>query len=432
MNFSQTPRSQRVFTSDVKIKGIQTFSLTAFALLLVGSLLSSCKENISTIGSDYVNDSVFRGTAALTDASVLRFSSQFKPTVAAEGRTFNLNLGSPYLFVGNVPSEGLSAWSVIKVPFIQDSVGRILDDSLVLHMSNPFYYGSGSASTLLEFDVYVSSTVTDSAASLSQSDLSGTPVAHYSGLLDVDSTRKIVLQLDTARVFPLLRTAQLSLVIVPTANMSSIRAFASADNGSASLNPTLQLTIATATGSYSTVRYPDFDYHFVTESASVPAGMFELRGSRALRERIVIDTKQLRAQLALNPFVTINSGTLEFTADPLQHTFSKTPADSSLPALIYRDSLTADSIGVLASYGAHASTDANVIVYQIRTTVEYAIRHGLDSIVFELRTGYGTRSYGGTAMFAEDYNVDRWMFYAQDAIDQTKRPTLRLTFSYLK
>lgn len=420
-----------MFTPNVKIKEIQSLYRSAIALSLLAVLLSSCKENISTIGSDYVNDSISRGSAVYSDANVLSFASLFKPTVSVTGRTYNLNLNSPYLFFGSVAAEGLSAWSVIKIPFIQDSVGQVLDDSLVLSMSNALYYGT-SGSTLLEFDVYIATGVTDSEATLTSAQLAGAPVAHFSGMVATDSVLKVVLQLDTSRILPLLRTTQLALAIVPTANMNSVRAFASNDNGSALLSPSLKLLVAGANGNYTTSRSPEYDFHIVTESASAAPGVFELRGSTAQREQIVVNTKYIRTQLDLNPFTTINSGVIQITTDPAQHTYTSVPLDSALPALIYRDSITADSIGAVASFGARSASDPNVIEYQIRTIIEYAIRHGLDSLVFELRNGYGSRSFGGTSMYVEDYNLDRWIVYGQSATEEAKRPKLLVTFSYLK
>ncbi|MBS1903687.1 MAG: hypothetical protein JSS75_08300 [Bacteroidetes bacterium] len=415
----------------MKITGRTSFHLAALAMLLLGSLLSSCKENISTIGSDYVSDSVFRGSSSLADASVLRLSSFVKPTVSSEGRSYNSNHSSPYLFIGQVASEGLSAWPVLKLPFLQDSVGQLLDDTLKLHMSNAFYYGT-SGSTTIEFDIYISNTVSDSMASISASDLVGAPIAHYSGIVAADSVLNLALQLDTARLFPALRTTQLSLVLVPSANMSTIRAFASNENGSASLQPTLQLLAFSTAGNYTTTRIPEYDFHVAQETQTPPTGTFELRGSVGRRERIVIDTRQLRTQLGLGPFATINSGLLTLFTDPTQHTFGSVPTDSSLPALIYRDSLTADSIAAIASYGSRSTTDANAINYQIRTLIEYAVRHSVDSVVLEVQTGYASRAFGGTAIFVEDYNVNRWICYGQDALDPTKRPRLTIAFSYLK
>lgn len=421
-----------MFTPNVKIKGIQPLSFSALALSLVVVLLCSCKENISTVGSDYVSDSVVRGAATYSEANALRFESIFKPTVSAEGLTYNLNLGSPYLFVGSVSTEQLSAWSLIKIPIIQDSVGQVLDDSLILNMNNGFYYSSDGSSTLLEFDVYIATGITDSAATVSASQLVGSPIAHYSAMLDADSTRRIALQLDSSRLFPLLRTTQLALAIVPTSNMNSVRAFASNDNGNASLSPTLQLQVVGPSGAYLTKRTPEFDYHVVSETAIAPSGSFELRACTALREQIVVDTKYIRTQLGLSRFATINSGILQITTDPTQHTTGTTPVDSNVPVLFYRDSVTADSIAVIADLGSHSATDQNVLTYQIRTIIEYAVRHQIDTLVFELRNGYGKRPFGTTSIYVEDYNLDRWMIYSQSAADETKRPKLLVTFSYLK
>ncbi len=323
-----------------------------------------------------------------------------------------MTYGSPYLFFGNVASEKLQAWAVLKIPFLVDTVGRVLNDSLVLKMKNTFLYSPGMNSEVVDFFVYVETghKTTDSAASLSMSDLNPTPVAHFVGTAGKDSLLKVVIQLDTAIVFPLLRTTALSLVIVPGPTMNSVRAFASIDNGAITSSPFLQLTIASGTGSYQTVRYPDYDYHIVSVTPTVQQGMFELRGSAAQHERIVINTKEIRTRLALSPFSTINNALIEFTSDPAQHTTTIVPIDTVLPFLAFRDSMADDSLKHYPLLSSRLSSDPNIFRYQIQNEIEYAIRHGLDSITFEFQSGFGLRSINSAVAIGDDYNLNHWTF----------------------
>lgn len=423
-----------MFTTHVNFSNRYHQLAAALIVAVCSSLLSSCVEKISTIGSDYVQDSVLHGTTTFSEATVLQLSPVAKPTLVVANRRYNINYGSPYLFFGNVASENLQVWAVLKIPFLVDTVGRVLDDSLVLKMKNTFLYSPGVNSEVVDFFVYVETghKTADSAGSLSMSDLNPTPVAHFIGTPSKDSLLKVVIQLDTAIVFPLLRTTALALVIVPGPTMNSVRAFASIDNGTVTSSPFLQLKIASGTGSYQTVRYPDYDYHIVSVPPTLQQGMFELRGSASRRERIVINTKEIRTRLSLTPFSTINNALIQFTSDPAQHTTTTVPVDTILPYLTFRDSVADDSLKHYPVISSRLSSDPNVFSYQIQTDIEYAIRHGLDSIIFELQTGFGLRSLNSAVAVADDYNLNHWMFYSSDAADANKRPKLVITYSYLK
>lgn len=421
-----------MFTSDVNFKRPHHLSFAALIALAAALLITSCKENISTIGSPFLQDSVFRGANTFSDSANIRLYAVLKQTVSAEGIAYNVNYSSPYLFLGNAPSENMSAWIGMKIPFIPDSTGTIVDDSLVISLDSSYFYGTNPGAALIEFDVYTCDHFSDSTASLTMADLSAVPVAHFSQTIVKDSQQVLVMRLDTSKIISALRTASLSLILVPTNNMTAIRGFASLENGSASLSPYIKLTISSTSGNYFTSRAPQYDFHLLADKSTLAQGEFGLRGSRALRERIVINTKQIRTQLGLTPFVTINSAQLEFVSDPIEHTSSLLPVDTSIPALVYRDSLTADSIQAIIPGSSRSATDVNTLIYQIRGDIEYAVRNGLDSIVFELQNGYAARTFGTTYIIVEDYNVDRWAFYDQHAADPTKRPKLLLTYSYLK
>ncbi|HET9136739.1 MAG TPA: hypothetical protein VFO76_08880, partial [Candidatus Kapabacteria bacterium] len=297
-----------------------------FAALAAAFLCSSCQEKISTIGSPFVPDSVVLGSHTFRD-SAMKFIPIEKPLITVYDRNYNLNYSSPYLFFGNVPGENLQSVALLKLPFIQDSVGTLLDDSLTLTMPT-FFYGPSGASELVEFSVYVESTIGDTVTQVPK--VVGDKVAHFSGTVRSDTTAVITLQLDTAKIFPGLKTTSLALVIVPENTMTAIRAISSNENGTTANQPTLKLTASISGVNHFSLRNPEYDYHIIeVPQTGVTAETFELRGAVARRERITIDTKSIREQLGLTPFVTINKASLDFTYDAPSLTRGAQPADSS-------------------------------------------------------------------------------------------------------
>jgi hypothetical protein len=398
-----------------------------FAALAAALLCSSCQEKISSIGSPFVPDSVVLGSHSFRD-SALKYSPIEKPLITVYDRNYNLNYSSPYLFFGTVPGENLKSWAILKIPFIQDSVGTLLDDSLTLTMPT-FFYGPAGASEVVDFSVYVVSTIGDTITQ--DPKLVGLSVAHFSGPVRSDTTAVITLRLDTSVILPLLKTTSLALAIVPEKTMTAIRAISSNENGTTANQPILKLTASIAGVNHFSLRNPEYDYHIVeVPQSGVTAETFELRGAAARRERIVIDTKSIRESLGLTPFVTINKASLDFTYDASSLTRGAQPADSSYPQLIYRvDTLLVDTVAGLASYANPLGT---TLRYSIQTYIEYAVRHNLDSLTFELWTGLAGRSFGGTSAGAEDYNLNHWVLYNNTAADQSKRPRLSIIYSYLK
>ncbi len=417
-----------MFTSDVNFR---TRYYLAFAVLALGFLLSSCEEKISTIGSSYVKDSVIRGVTSYTD-SVLKLQSVLKQTVFTDGVRYTLSKNSPYLFFGSVPSENLEAWAALKFPFLPDSVGAVLDDSLILTFRTAYFYGPDPSDATLDFYIYTETghRATDSTASLALSDLSAQPIYHYTGSVLKDTTTYIAIHLDTAILNPLLRTTSLALVIVPGPTMKSVRAFASTDDGNTANEPRLQMLIQGSANNYLISRYPDYDFHLVADGYTPPAGMFELRGSKAQRERIAVSVKDIRERLGLNSFTTINKATLDFVIDGSLTATGVVPQDSTYPLLFFRGYHEVDD----STFGLEIlpTLTGSTMSYSIQSYVEYAIRHSLDSLTFDMVAGYATRTFGLHNAIVEDYNVNRWVVYSSDAIDPTKRPKFTILYSNLK
>ena len=408
------------------------FLVAAFAVLL-----SSCTEKLSGVGSMFLRDTITTGTHSYTDSSGFIFRPVIRRTAIAAGQNINLNISATNLLIGKVPND-VESWIALKLPILPDTVGNILTDSLILRMRFPFQYGN-PADQIIDFSVKIETNnfVNDSTNSLVSGNLQQV-VGTYSGIVSEDSLLTISIPLDTATINKWIRTASLSLVLVPNSAMNTIRWFASNENGDNTYAPTLKCLVSSTASNPDTVtiyRNPTIDFYVVTEDTPPPpTGEFMLRGSYAERERIVINIKDIRNQLQLNPFATINSALLQIRSDSKFHTTSNVPVDTLGPALADLPiGSVPDSGRTFIGYGSNSTADPDLYSFQIRDSVERALRSGEDSIVLELRTGFAFRTFNGSSVDVEDYNINRWFFYGMDyTADITKRPKLIITYSYLR
>ena len=415
----------------------QTFRKVLFAFFIAapGFLASSCTEKISGVGSTFLHDTVSSGIHLFADSSLFSFQPVVRRTINASGVDFNLNTDASSIFVGKVPSEGFESWGALKMPFLTDTIGQILTDTLVLRMRYPYHYGD-PADQKIDFTVYTNTNLTSATSTLGSSD-KGKPIGSFSGLVRNDTLITILIGLDTTILNPLLRTASLALLIVPNAPMNTVRAFASNENGDNTFSPTLKCIVKGATDTSTKYFNPTFDFFVEISDNPSQSGEFITRGGFGARERIVIRIDSIRNQLKLNPFVTINSALLELRSDPKYHTFSDVPYDTTGPSLAYLPNTTVgDSGHTFVEYGTSSTSDTTLYGFQIRTLIENALRLSSDSLVLEVRSGFAYRIISGSTVDVEDYNINRWAFYgfnygSSDA-DKAKRPKLVLTFSYLR
>ncbi len=398
--------------------------------------LSSCTEKISGIGALYLKDTVSTGIHAYSDSSAFIFQPIVKQTFIAAGQNVNLTINSSALMIGKVSGD-IEAWAAMKMPILPDTIGQVLTDTLILRMRFPYLYGDATDQKI-DFSVYteIGNQVNDSTKSLTIGNLSQI-VGTYSGTVTSDSLLTISIPLDTGIMNKNLRTASLSLVLVPNSNMNTVRAFASNENGDNTFSPTLKLSVINPTrkDTAKITRNPTIDFAIVTDHAAPPpTGEFALRGSYAERERIVINLKNIRTQLQLNPFVTINSALLQLHSDSKLHTSSNVPLDTTPPALAdIPNGSVGDSGRTFLGYGSHGTVDPDMYSFQIRDTIEHALRAGEDSVVIELRAGFAYRIFNGSQVDVEDYNINRWVFYGMDyAADKAKRPALIISYSFLR
>ncbi|MDP4219173.1 MAG: hypothetical protein Q8916_09660 [Bacteroidota bacterium] len=409
-----------------------------FFVVIIGFSLASCKEQIADIGSRYLHDTISSGIHTFSDSSAFTFQPVIKRTALITlGRNVAINSGAAALIFGKVPSENLEAWAAMKIPIMPDSIGQILNDTLILRMRFAYQYGNTSDQSI-DFSIYteVNNKVNDSTTTLSLTDL-GQIVGSYKGTVANDSLLTISIPLDNNLLSAPLRTASLALVLVPNSGMNTMRAFASIDNGDNTFSPQLKFTVKQTSDTTSITRYPTNDFHIVLSDKPAPAGEILLRGSYAARARVVINMKNIRDALQLNPFATINSAIIQVRSDAAARVTSNVPVDTVGPSLVYiPNTSTYDSGHVWINYGTHSTADPDLYEFQVRSYVENALRLGNDSLVLELRAGFRYGSISGSSVDVEDLNINRWVLYGMDYgssdADKAKRPKLVITYSYLR
>jgi hypothetical protein len=430
---SRTFPSSLLFTCPMQKLRIRNRIIFFVFAALGAAFVSSCKENVSAVGSKFLHDTVSSGTHAFSDSATFAFTPVVRRTITASGLSYSINRAAATLFFGKVTSQNLEIWSAMKMPILPDSVGRILTDTLQLRMRFAYQYGDPNDQNI-SFSIYAETgnKVNDSTSSLSLSDLNmaignAGIIGSYTGAKANDSLLTISIPLDTAAVNPFLRTASLALVIVPNASMNTVRAFASIDNGDNTFSPQLRMQINTPSDTI--IRYPINDFHLIVSDGFQPSGgEFALRGSYAKREHIVINIKHIRDMLGLNPFVTINSALFEVRSDVALHTTSNVPLDTAGPILYIPNIPVFDSVLV----GTSSRTDTTLYGFQIRSSIEQALRTGSDSIVLELRSDFINRSFNSTVVSVEDQNINRWVIYGIDTANPALRPKLVIAYSFLR
>ncbi|HEY6172540.1 MAG TPA: hypothetical protein VIX80_09815, partial [Candidatus Kapabacteria bacterium] len=359
--------------------------------------LTSCEEKLSGIGYNFLRDTVAVKTTTLGDSGIFISSPVSKKDINALGVTFAFNYASPHLFIGKAPTEDIESWIILKAPLVHDSVGSLVSAYLELPMRNTFLYGE-TTSDSISFSVFLetSGKVTDSTRTLSKADLSANPVGFGHAKVAKDSLGTIKVTLNSTLVAPFIHTASLAFVLVPNDEMRNIRSFAATDAGDVLLYPKIHYSTLKNgdTAATETDHIPKFDYHLVTDDASVLPGTFRLRGAAANRHRFTLNIKAIREQLALDPFVTFNNGLLQLQLDATSS--SVVPTDTIAPILAeITTPETTDSAVILRSYGFRDDMASNAYNFQIREVIEKALRNGLDSVVLELRTGYAQRLFTG-------------------------------------
>jgi hypothetical protein len=417
-------------------------SIALLALLLVaGSFLSSCKEQITDLGSAYFPDKIVVDSSTVTDTTILSLSNFVFSSVNSLGTTYQVNTAGTSMFIGavNDPSsnEVVQSWGLFRfTPITGDSLNHLDSVRLLLRLV-PFNYGPDTNNNLVSLSVYAEmhGRVSDSTTSISMSDL-GPLVGTFSQNLTIDSSPVVAIKLDPT-FFANQDLTVAAFVVIPTpGTMNTIRGFATTASTTAGFAPLLEYDIHSPD---STVSYhpTTVDYHLVLDQSTAPAGEFSLRGSLSRRELVNINIPKLNATAdSVKQFSTVNSAQLVLHLDPQRTRHSASVTDTTGPAIMQLTAtLASDSTPVFVVYGTHDVNDPTIYRFQVRTVFEAWLRDSTKNFGFMLGAGDVARTFGVISPHSDavdDYSVNRWTFYSASATDPKKRPSLSLTFSILK
>lgn len=398
--------------------------------------LFSCENKESLLGAPYFQDTIGFKTITTQDTSIIHHSAATRSIVFAAGKTALLNSLAGDLFVGNVedPASGehLRVLSVLKfTPLLDvpiDSLAQAVSATLTLH-AIPYLYGDESNTNVdLLFYTRANGSSSDSSAP-TLNDLSATPIASYNAPLSKDSAGIITVTLDSAQ----LHKFNSEIVIVGGPTLRNVRAFESAQSPTTANVPVLSYNLNINNAIVTVNRNPVLDFHYVYDSSTINPGEFSLRGSLAQRERFMIDQQSLSKVDTISPFSTINSALLVLRVDPTKTRHSASVNDTLGPVVVQlANSAGSDDSSYLISQGVRDPKDPTLYQFQIRKLVETWLRHPELNHGFELRTGYATAYFESVAVGVEDYTINRWTFYGNDAANPADRPKIILTYSVLR
>jgi hypothetical protein len=419
-------------------------------LLVAGSFLASCKEQITDLGSAYFPDKIVLDSATVTDTTILSLSNFVFSTVKSLGTTFQVNTAGTSMFIGAVndgPSgEVVQSWGLFRfTPITGDSLNHLDSVRLLLRLI-PYNYGPDTNNTLVSLSVYaeMKGKVSDSTTSLTINDL-GPLVGTFSQNLTIDSSPVVAIKLDTAFfAHQDLTVAAFVVIPTPSANtttpMNTIRGFATTATTTAGFAPLLEYDIHSPDSAVS-YHTTTVDFHLVLDLSSPPLGPpqgeFSLRGSLSRRELVNINLTKLKGTRdSLGQFSTVNSAQLVLHLDPQRTRHSASVTDTTGPAVMQLTaSVASDSTPIFVVYGTHDVNDPTIYRFQVRGLLETWLRDSTKNFGFMLGAGDVARTFGTISTHSDavdDYTINRWTFYNATAADPKKRPSLSLTFSILK
>ncbi len=401
----------------------------ALFLLAIGAVLAGCKDNISTLGSQFYTDTVGIHTSVRSDTGFIRFADTLRPFVSTGSADYALTDQTDLVLIGRVSSgtENLESWGLLQFPSLTaDSIPMVTSVRLLL---KDFAYKYGDTTNVnVAFNVWTCyNKVTDSTTSIAQSDLSASAIGTIDTAFPDTTSYVLPIALDPTATKAVLNESNNAFVITPQSTMTNVRAFGSLRNSNVNLVPQLQIVLNDTDTIY---RTPVISFHLVHDNSMTPAGEFTLRGGAGQREHITLNIAELVDSGILDQFSSVNNATLVLHMDPNSSRLPTSQSDAIGPDIVSLG--TQDSGAHLLGYG-YLSDSLNMIYrFQVRALVEDWLRNPSLNLGFELRSEFVTRAFGTETIGVEDNTLNRWSFYGPNCADTSKRPYLILSYSKLR
>lgn len=414
----------------MRIRFLSRFVIVA----AIGLSLSSCEDELTSIGAPYFGDTVDVKTITTTlgpgDETLVSFRSYSSTPIDLGGLRYNPTFSATSLFVGSAENGAVESWAVLRFPAINaDTLARASGFKLLLKVV-PFTHGE--ATTDVDLNVYVEGArkITNSTLSLTQADLSTNAFATVKSQVPDTARHLLSIPLDST-IRTQLSAASLAFVVTPGSTMKNVRGFAAAELTDAQFRPVLEYTFASDTGARVVRLTPILDYSIIRRTEQPVANTHFIAGGTNDRLHITMnlaDTSRIRP----NVFATINNAILTLTLDPTRSSVGMNRRDTAGPAIIIRRSPNdIDTSSTLIAFGEQDNTNPNVYRFQLRDMMEYWLRFPAFNFGFDLRGAYVLRNFGVREALTDDYSVNRWTFYGPQAAE-ADRPKLHITYSTLR
>jgi hypothetical protein len=406
---------------------MQRFFLPFLLLLTLG--VSSCEDELSTIGAPYFTDTiavVTRRDTIATNTPGVSLSSYTLQNIPSTGTAFNSMTGATTIFAGKAENGAVEAWAALKFPVLQsDTLSKVTAVRLNLKVI-PFKHGEQSDNADLTVRLEEAGKITESLTGLELADLSAGEFGRFQGAIIDTSNHMVSIQLDTS-IISRLGAGSLSFVIVPGA-MNNIRTFGSIEAGDAKFHPQLEYTFTNNGETKITYRKPTLDLTVVKRTRTATTDQLFIAGGT--NDRVFVQLNP--DSLGIDRFSSINNAILRLKLDPSQSSINQNVRDTIGPAIVLKGmSGQGDTLSSIISYGVKAGANSDIYEFQIRDILEYWLARPTENFGFELRGGYVARRVGGSLIFTEDYSMNRWTFYGPGSAIGN-RPELVITSSSLQ
>src|ERR1035437_2182758 len=258
--------------------------LSSLFFVLIGAVLSSCEDKISTLGAPYYRDTVQFNRSVRTDTGFMKMRTVVVPTISIGGNSYAITLFSPLMIVGKVLTtfENIESWGVLQFPTLPDStLSRVVGIRLLLKNQDYKYGDTITAPNRMDLQVYEYSPPNglqlDSITQLAKSALIPIPSALFQGdFADVNNS-VLPFTIDLSIVKDL-HSASLAFVVAPGSTMTNARAFGSMESADTLARPQLEYSVKVDTGILVITIIPSLDLHIAMDmSGPPPAGEFTLR-----------------------------------------------------------------------------------------------------------------------------------------------------------
>ena len=415
-----------------KIKDIIRFSVIGFNIIALVFLLNACNDKPTDIGYSLIQDTVNTKTLTSIDSAfIISHSNSFiiRDTLFNKGA----------LFVGK--SENMKAVSMLRFAFIPDSLSYVtsadIDSVSLILPVNKYVYGDTVNKSSMSFRVYKikqdwsNKTTWDivyPGGSQSSSYFDETKTLASFNAPIIDTIPVISIPLDKELLVDWFQLAKdtvsrksiYGIALVPDESSTSIRSLAAISYSSSASHPTIKVYFKNKSNARdSAILGSGIDYYIVNNTLPNDSSM-TVQGAVYIRSKIDIDlSKQYSNDVRLIPDLSaIHSASLELTLDSVNSNVGNSVFDSTLYAILYRDSLNGKSLSTY--YASRSKTDKSKYTFHnITSAIEHWVKTGIKkgSLVITIEG------------LNEDRSLNKLKFYGNNEIDKTKRPKLNIIYS---